>query len=354
MHLDEESIVAGMLHDSLEKKYISFEELQNQFGPDVARIVQGVTRLTQIEYGNRKERQAEYIRKMILAISQDIRVVLVKLANRLDDIRGAVSRYGDNGKTVAQETLDIYSPLAGRLGIDWMKQELENLAFKCINPKAYDEIMAGLMKADEERQRYVQEVKQILTARMAEYGLKGRIYGRPKHLYSIYQKMERQKLDLTRIYDLIAFRVIVDSVKSCYETLALMHALWEPVEGRYKDYIVKPKSNMYQSLHTTVIGPYGERMEVQIRTEEMDRIANEGIAAHWLYKEGKPLTEIDQQETQRFSWLRQLMELSRDWSDPKAFIDVVKVDFYPDEVYVFTPLGEVKAFPRGATPVDFA
>ena len=354
MHLDEESIVAGLLHDSLEKKYITFEELQDQFGPDVARIVQGVTRLTQIEYSNREERQAEYIRKMILAISQDIRVVLVKLADRLDDIRGAVSRYGDNGKTVAQETLDIYSPLAGRLGIDWMKQELENLAFKCVNPKAYDEIMAGLMKAEEERQRYVQEVKQILTARMAEYGLKGRIFGRPKHLYSIYQKMERQKLDLTRIYDLIAFRVIVDSVKSCYETLALMHALWEPIEGRYKDYIVKPKSNMYQSLHTTVLGPYGERMEVQIRTEEMDRIANEGIAAHWLYKEGKPLTEIDQQETQRFSWLRQLMELSRDWSDPKAFIDVVKVDFYPDEVYVFTPLGEVKAFPRGATPVDFA
>lgn len=354
MHLDEESIVAGLLHDSLEKKYITFEELQDQFGPDVARIVQGVTRLTQIGYSNREERQAEYIRKMILAISQDIRVVLVKLADRLDDIRGAVSRYGDNEKTVAQETLDIYSPLAGRLGIDWMKQELENLAFKCVNPKAYDEIMAGLMKAEEERQRYVQEVKQILTARMAEYGLKGRIFGRPKHLYSIYQKMERQKLDLTRIYDLIAFRVIVDSVKSCYETLALMHALWEPIEGRYKDYIVKPKSNMYQSLHTTVLGPYGERMEVQIRTEEMDRIANEGIAAHWLYKEGKPLTEIDQQETQRFSWLRQLMELSRDWSDPKAFIDVVKVDFYPDEVYVFTPLGEVKAFPRGATPVDFA
>lgn len=354
MHLDEESIVAGLLHDSLEKKYITPEELESQFGAEVARIVQGVTKLTQIEYSNREERQTEYIRKMILAISQDIRVVLVKLADRLDDIRGAVSRYSDNGKTIAQETLDIYSPLAARLGIDWMKQELENLAFRCLNPKAYDEIMTGLMKADEERQRYVQEVKQILTAKMAEFGLKGRISGRPKHVYSIYQKMERQKLDLTRIYDLIAFRVIVDSVKSCYETLALMHALWEPIEGRYKDYIVKPKSNMYQSLHTTVLGPYGERMEVQIRTEEMDRIANEGIAAHWLYKEGKPLTEIDQQETQRFSWLRQLMELSRDWRDPKAFIDVVKVDFYPDEVYVFTPLGEVKAFPRGATPVDFA
>ncbi len=197
-------------------------------------------------------------------------------------------------------------------------------------------------------------MEQILESRMAEFGIKGRIRGRPKHIYSIYQKMERQKLDMTRIYDLIAFRIIVDSVKSCYETLALIHALWEPVEGRYKDYIARPKSNMYQSLHTTVIGPYGERMEVQIRTEEMDRIANEGIAAHWLYKEGKPVAEIDRQETQRFSWFRQIMELSKDWSDPKSVIEAVKVDFYPDEVYVFTPNGDVKAFPKGSTPVDFA
>lgn len=354
MRLDEESIAAGLLHDALEKKYLTPEELSENFGPEVARIVQGVTRLTQIGYSNRKERQAEYIRKMILAISQDIRVVLVKLADRLEDIRRAASIQNDSGKDVAQETTDIYAPLAGRLGIDWMKQELENLAFKCFNPNAYEEIVAGLTKTEEDRQHYVEDVKQVLNTRMVEYGLKGRIYGRPKHLYSIYQKMERQKLDLTRVYDLIAFRVIVDSVKSCYETLGLVHAFWEPVEGRYKDYIVKPKSNMYQSLHTTVIGPFGEPMEVQIRTEEMDRIANEGIAAHWLYKEGKPLTEIDEQETQHFSWLRQLMELSKDWSDPKAFIEAVKVDFYSDEVYVFTPNGEVKAFPKGATPVDFA
>ena len=354
MRLDEESIAAGLLHDSLEKEYITSDELAGMFGPEVARIIQGVSRLTQIAYSSRKERQAEYIRKMILAISRDVRVVLVKLADRFDGIRGASCRRGGSGVNLAQETLDIYAPLAGRIGIDWMKQELENLSFKCLHPKFYEEIEAGLAKTEEDRIRYIREVEQILDAQLAESGLKGRIRGRPKHIYSIYQKMERQKLDMTRIYDLIAFRIIVDSVKSCYETLALVHALWEPVEGRYKDYIARAKSNMYQSLHTTVIGPYGERMEVQIRTEEMDRIANEGIAAHWLYKEGKPVAEIDWQETQRFSWFRQIMELSRDWSDSKSVMEAVKVDFYPDEVYVFTPNGDVKAFPKGSTPVDFA
>lgn len=354
MRLDEESVVAGLMHDALENKYISPEELSDLLGADVARIVQGVSRLTQIAYSNPKERQAEYIRKMILAISQDVRVVLVKLADRLDDMRGAACREAAQEANIAQETLEIYAPLAGRLGIEWMKQELENLSFRRRHPETYEKIASGLAKTEEDRQRYIQEVEKLLSARMSEYGLNGRIRGRPKHIYSIYSKMERQKLDLTRIYDLTAFRVIVDSVKSCYETLALVHALWEPVEGRYKDYIARPKSNMYQSLHTTVIGPYNERMEVQIRTEEMDRIANEGIAAHWLYKEGKPATEIDQQETQQFSWLRQIMELSKDWSDPKSIIDAVKVDFYPDEVYVFTPNGDVKAFPKGATPVDFA
>ncbi|MGO9415352.1 MAG: RelA/SpoT family protein [Syntrophobacteraceae bacterium] len=354
MRLDEESVAAGLLHDCLEKEYITPEDLPEMFGPEVTMIIQGVTKLTQIVFSSRKERQAEYIRKMIMAISRDVRVVLVKLADRLDGIRGTSCRADGFGANFAQETLDIYAPLAGRLGVDWMKQELENLSFRCLHPKAYEEISTGLAKTEEDRIRYIREVEQILEARMAEFGLKGRIRSRPKHIYSIYQKMERQKLDMTLIYDLIAFRIIVDSVKSSYETLALVHALWAPVEGRYKDYIARPKSNMYQSLHTTVIGPYGERMEVQIRTEEMDRIANQGIAAHWLYKERKPVTEIDRQETQRFSWFRQIMELSRDWSDPKSVIDALKVDFYPDEVYVFTPNGDVKAFPKGSTPVDFA
>jgi guanosine-3',5'-bis(diphosphate) 3'-pyrophosphohydrolase len=358
MRLDEESIAAGLLHDSLEKQYIGPEELVELFGPDVAMIVQGVTKLTQIAYSNRKERQAEYIRKMIMAISRDVRVVLVKLADRLDGIGGTLCSTDRSGGNFANETLDIYAPLAGRLGIDWMKLELENLSFKCLQPQSYDEIVSGLAKTEEDRIHYIREVERILEAKMAEFNIKGRIRGRPKHIYSIYQKMERQKLDMTRIYDLIAFRIIVDSVKSCYEALALIHALWEPVEGRYKDYIARPKSNMYQSLHTTVLGPYGERMEVQIRTEEMDRIAKQGIAAHWLYKERKPVAEIDKHETQSFSWFRQVMELSRDWTagrtDSKSVIESLKVDFYPNEVYVFTPNGDVKAFPKGSTPVDFA
>ena len=353
MRLDEESIAAGLLHESLEKGLITLEELSETFGSDIASIIQGVSRLTQIPYDRGKERQAEYIRKMILAISKDVRVVVVKLADRLDVTRGKCGLEPFSA-ALAQETLDIYAPLAGRLGIDWMKQELENGSFKCLFPKVYEEIETGLAKTGEDRIRYIREVERILYGKMAEFGLKCRILGRPKHIYSIYQKMERQKLDLTRIYDLIAFRIIVDSVKSCYESLALIHALWEPVEGRYKDYIARPKSNMYQSLHTTVIGLYGERMEVQIRTEEMDRVANEGIASHWIYKEGKPVSEIDRQETQRFSWFRQIMELSSDWSDSKSVLESLKVDFYPDKVYVFTPNGDVKAFPKGSTPVDFA
>jgi len=353
MRLDEESIAAGLLHDSLEKEYIKQDELLALFGPDVSSIVQGVTKLTQIAYGNQKERQAEYLRKMIMAISRDVRVVLVKLADRLDGIGGT-----SLGARFAQETLDIYAPLAGRLGIEWMKQELENSAFRCLQSDAYKEIVGSLAKNEEDRIRYIREVEQILETRMPEFNMKGRIRGRPKHIFSIYQKMQRQKLDMTRIYDLIAFRIIVDSVKSCYEALALVHEMWEPVEGRYKDYIARPKSNMYQSLHTTVIGPYGELMEVQIRTEEMDKIANEGIAAHWLYKEGKPVSKIDRQETQRFSWFRNVMEWSKDLGgnrpDSKSIIDALKVDFYPDEVYVFTPNGDVKAFPKGSTPVDFA
>lgn len=354
MRLDEESIASGLLHDVVEDKHADIEEVRELFGPNVAGIVQGVTKLSQLSFSSREERQSEYIRKMILAMSQDIRVVLVKLADRLHETRSLHCRKTESRDPLAQETLDVYAPLAARLGIDWMKQELEDLAFRCKEPEAYEAILGKLETTQEERGRYIEEVKSILSARLEEHGIKGRVNGRPKHLHSIYQKMSRQNLDLNRIYDLIAFRIIVDTQKACYEALAMIHALWEPVTGRFKDYIVKPKSNMYQSLHTTVIGPYQERMEVQIRTEEMNRIANEGIAAHWLYKEGRPLEKVDERETQRFSWLRELMEWNKDWRDPKTFFDAVKVDFYPEEVYVFTPQGDIKSFPRGSTPVDFA
>jgi len=354
MRLDEESIACGLLHDCLEDKRVTARDLEETFGAGITRIVEGVTKLGQLDFSQREERQAEYMRKMVLTMSEDIRVVLVKLADRLQDMRSFQRHISDAQKILAQETQHIYAPLAARLGIDWMKQELEDLTFQCLHPEDYRAILQGLAKTEEERRRYVDEVKQILTAKLEEYNLKGRISGRSKHLFSIYHKMIRQNLDLQRVYDVIAFRVILDSVKSCYEALGIVHAMWEPVEGRYKDYIVKPKTNMYQSLHTTVIGPYGERMEVQIRTEEMDMVANEGIAAHWLYKEGKPTGNADEAETRRFSWLRELLEWNREWRDPKSTFEVVKLNLYPDEVYVFTPEGEVKALPKGATPVDFA
>lgn len=354
MRLDEESIAAAMLHDVLEKKLAGVDDLEANFGTTITRIVQGVTKLSQLEFSKREERQAEYIRKMVLAMSEDIRVILVKLADRLHEIRGAVVKPKQSERSFAQETLDIYAPLAARLGIDWMKQELEDLSFRCLEPEVSEKIVQRLAKTEQERLEYIQEVKHILSSRLAENGIKGRVSGRPKHIYSIYQKMMRQKIDLDRIYDLIAFRIIVSSVKECYEALAMVHALWEPVPGRFKDYIVKPKSNMYQSLHTTLIGPYRENMEIQIRTEEMHRVANEGIAAHWLYKQGTGLSSIDKEETQRFSWLRELLEWNQEWHNPRVFLEMGRFDFYPDEVYVFTPMGDVKVFPKGSTPVDFA
>jgi GTP diphosphokinase / guanosine-3',5'-bis(diphosphate) 3'-diphosphatase len=354
MNLDEETIVAGLLHDVIEEQWATLQDLEEDFGADVTRIVQGVTKLSQLDFSKREERQAEYMRKMVLAMSADVRVLLVKLADRLHDIRGRQGQCSESNRILALETRDIYAPLAGRLGIDWMKQELEDLSFRCLEPEAWERISIGLAKTEDDRRRYIDEVKHTLTSKLEENGIEGRVAGRPKHLYSIHLKMLRQDMDLRRIYDIIAFRIIVDSVKACYEALGLVHAAWEPVSGRYKDYIAKPKSNMYQSLHTTVIGPYNEHMEIQIRTEEMNRIANEGIAAHWLYKEGARPSAADKQETQRFSWLRELLEWNKDWRDPKSFFEVAKTDFYPDEVYVFTPMGQVKVLPRGATPVDFA
>jgi GTP diphosphokinase / guanosine-3',5'-bis(diphosphate) 3'-diphosphatase len=354
MKLDEETIAAGLLHDVIMEQWARAADLEESFGADVSLIVQGVTKLSQLDFSKREERQSEYVRKMVLAMSADVRVLLVKLADRLHDIRGLQGQCCESHKLFALETRDIYAPLAGRLGIEWMKQELEDLSFRCLEPEAWEKISQGLAKTEEDRRRYIEEVRHILTSKLEENAIEGRVGGRPKHLYSIHLKMMRQDMDLSRIYDLIAFRIIVDSVKACYEALGMIHASWEPVPGRYKDYIAKPKSNMYQSLHTTVVGPHNEHMEIQIRTEEMNRIANEGIAAHWLYKEGGRPSVADQQETQRFSWLRELLEWNKDWRDPKSFFEVAKTDFYPDEVYVLTPMGEVKVFPRGATPVDFA
>jgi guanosine-3',5'-bis(diphosphate) 3'-pyrophosphohydrolase len=351
MRLDVYSVASGLLHDTLEDTRTSAEELRWLFGDEVSQIVDGVTKIGKFEFSSTEERQAENMRKMIMAMANDIRVILVKLADRLHNMRTLSFQNPEKRRVIAQETQDIYAPLSGRLGIDWIRTELEDLSFSHIQPETYEEIVHGLAKNEKERELYIQEVIGILQGSLTEFGLEGRVSGRPKHIYSIYKKMIRQNVDLDHIYDIIAFRIILGSIRECYGTLGMIHSMWKPVPGRFKDYIGMPKANMYQSLHTTVVGPRGERVEIQIRTDEMDQIAKEGIAAHWVYKEGGAVQESD---SKRFSWLRQLLEWQKDLKDPREFLETVRVDLFPDEVYVFTPKGEVKSFPRGATPIDFA
>jgi len=351
MRLDIYSVASGLLHDTLEDTRTSLEEIRRLFGDEVSQIVDGVTKIGKFEFSSTEERQAENMRKMIMAMANDIRVILVKLADRLHNMRTLSFQIPEKRRVIAQETHDIYAPLSGRLGIDWIRTELEDLSFSHIQPEIYEEIVRGLAKNEKERERYIQEVIGILQGKLKEFGLEGRVSGRPKHIYSIYKKMIRQNVDLDHIYDIIAFRIILGSIRECYGALGMIHSIWKPIPGRFKDYIGMPKANMYQSLHTTVVGPHGERVEIQIRTDEMDRIAKEGIAAHWVYKEGGAIQESD---SKRFSWLRQLLEWQKDLKDPREFLETVRVDLFPDDVYVFTPKGEVKSFPRGATPIDFA
>jgi GTP pyrophosphokinase len=351
MRLDVFSIASGLLHDTLEDTETKLDDLTRLFGTEVSQIVDGVTKIGRFEFSSHEERQAENMRKMILAMADDIRVILIKLADRLHNMRTLDFHAVDKQRLIARETLDIYAPLAGRLGIDWIKTELEDLSFSYLDPDVFEEIVSGLKRNEEERERYIKEVKSVIEEKLADLDLKGKVSGRPKHIYSIYKKMIVQNLDLEHIYDIIAFRIILNSIRECYEALGVLHSSWKPIPGRFKDYIGMPKANMYQSLHTTVIGPYGERVEIQIRTEEMHRIANEGIAAHWVYKEGRSVPEGD---SKRFAWLRELLEWQQDLKDPREFLETVRVDLFPDDVYVFTPNGDVKAFPRGSTPIDFA
>ena len=351
MRLDIYSVASGLLHDTLEDTRTNVDELRRLFGDEVSQIVNGVTKIGKFEFSSTEERQAENMRKMIMAMANDIRVILVKLADRLHNMRTLSFQIPEKRRVIAQETQDIYAPLAGRLGIDWIRTELEDLSFSHIQPETYEEILRGLAKNEKERERYIREVIGILQGKLREFGLEGRVSGRPKHIYSIYKKMIRQNVDLDDIYDIIAFRIILSSIRECYGALGMIHSIWKPIPGRFKDYIGMPKANMYQSLHTTVVGPHGERVEIQIRTDDMDRIAKEGIAAHWVYKEGGAVQESD---SKRFSWLRQLLEWQKDLKDPREFLETVRVDLFPDDVYVFTPKGEVKSFPKGATPIDFA
>jgi GTP pyrophosphokinase len=352
LKLDLASIATGILHDTVEDTYATLDEIRATCGDEIADLVDGVTKISKISFSTTEEQQAENFRKMLLAMAKDIRVILVKLADRLHNMRTLEYLPPEKQQRIAQETLDIYAPLANRLGIAWVKSELEDLSLRYLKPDIYYELVTKVAKKKRERKRYIDEVKGIIAEKLKEFGIQVEVTGRPKHFFSIYEKMRQQNLDFEQVYDLIAFRCLVGSVKECYETLGVTHSLWKPVPGRFKDYIAMPKANGYQSLHTTVIGPYGERVEVQIRTHEMHRVAEEGIAAHWRYKEGK--ADGFSKEDQQFAWLRQLLEYQQEVRDPKEFLDTVRVDLFSDEVYVFTPKGDVKAFPKGSTPIDFA
>lgn len=351
LNLDEYSVSTGLLHDTVEDTYTTLDEIEEIFGHEVAFLVDGVTSISKISIKSQVDRQAENFRKMILAMSKDIRVILVKLADRIHNMRTLQYVPPDKQKKIAQQTLDIYAPLANRLGIFLIKKELEDLSLRYIHEEVYKEIEEGLVITSEQREKYVQEVIGITEEKLRQFGIEAHVMGRPKHLYSIYNKMLKHNLNFNQIYDLAAFRVIVGSRKECYEVMGITHSIWKPIPGRFKDYISLPKANMYQSLHTAVIGPYGQRVEIQIRTEEMDRVAKHGIAAHWKYKEGR---KIDQKDDQRFAWLHQVMESQTDVNSSHDFLEAFRVDIFPYEVYVFTPAGEVIELPKGSTPVDFA
>ncbi|HMK52261.1 MAG TPA: bifunctional (p)ppGpp synthetase/guanosine-3',5'-bis(diphosphate) 3'-pyrophosphohydrolase [Thermodesulfobacteriota bacterium] len=351
LRVDVASVATGLLHDTVEDTLTTLNEIQENFGEEIAQLVDGLTKISLISLRSSEEHQAENFRKMILAMVKDIRVILIKLADRLHNMRTLEYHKPERQAEIAQETLDIYAPLAHRLGIDWIKSELEDLAFQYLYPEIYEEIRRKIAKKEKERARYIDEVKRTLMKKLYENHIEGEVTGRLKQIYSIYLKMKEQNIDFDQVYDITAFRVVVNSIKECYDVLGIIHSLWKPIPGKFKDYIGLPKENMYQSLHTTAIGPYGERIEIQIRTSEMHKIAEEGIAAHWKYKEGKVVEEA---EDKRFTWLRQLLEWQRDLKDDREFIESVKVDLFPHEVYIFTPKGAVKPFPIGSTPVDFA
>ncbi len=351
MHLDLDTILAGLLHGVL-KEGMDLKELVEKFGKDVANIVEGSTKITNVSYNSKLTSQAENLRKMLLAIATDIRVLLVKLIDRLLDmfLLDMVDR--ETQLDMARETMDVYAPLASRLGIDWLKRELEDNAFKFLHPAEHYELAHTLESSLDERQRYVDEVIKILHEKLAESNIIPiRIIGRPKHLYSIYKKLVAQNIPLERVYDKVAFRIIVNTVNECYEALGIIHANWAPVPGRIKDFISVPKANNYQSMHTTVVGPREHFIEIQIRTDQMDRVAQEGVAAHWAYKEGQ---KVNQKDVKLFRELKKLVTSLQEVEDPREFLDSLIGELYDPEIYALTPRGEVKEFPTGSCPIDFA
>jgi GTP pyrophosphokinase len=351
MRLDETSIAVGLLHDVLEDTLTTKETLQQHFGDDVAELVDGVTKISKYSYVSKEEQQAETFRKMLLAMVSDLRVVLVKLADRLHNMRTLEFLPEEKRMSVAKETMEIYAPIANRLGMGRLKNELEDLAFRHLHPKDYEELNKAVREKLAVSGDVVDRIRETLTSHLRANEIEGEVHGRVKSAYSIWSKMRRQEIDIGQLYDYLAFRIITPSVKDCYACLGIIHQMWRPVPGRIKDYIAMPKPNFYQSLHTTVVAEKAQPFEVQIRTREMDLIAEQGIAAHWTYKEGRVGAHTDDQN---FLWLRQVMEWQQEIKDPRVFLNSLKIDLYPDEVYTFTPKGDVFAFPRGATPLDFA
>ncbi len=351
MYMDMTCLETGLLHDVVEDTSATIAEVKREFGDEVARCVDGVTKLSKLNLANREERQAESVRKMLLAMVNDLRVVLVKLADRLHNMRTLGSLPKEKQERIAQETMEIYAPIAHRLGMGKVRGELEDLAFQYLEPEASATLLKEFEAQHDANEEFLKEIKHTVEVLLAREGIPARVEGRLKRAYSVYQKLKRQKITLDQVYDLLAVRIVTDSVKNCYAALGVIHNEWHPIPGRIKDFIAIPRPNLYQSLHTSVMGPGGRHFEVQIRTDEMHRVAEEGIAAHWKYKEGKRGAADDDQ---RIAWLRQLVEWQRDMRDPGEFMSTLKVDLYPEEVYTFTPKGRVIVLPRDATPIDFA
>jgi GTP pyrophosphokinase len=351
MQMDLVCLETGLLHDVVEDTSVNLEEIRKRYGAEVARVVDGVTKIGKLNLHSREERQAENMRKMLLAMVTDIRVIIVKLADRLHNMRTLASLSRERQERTSQETLDIYVPIAHRLGMGKIRGELEDLSFRYIDPESYSELIAQIESKRQANEESLEQIRHDIQVKLAREDIPARVDGRIKRPFSIYQKLKRQKISIDQVYDLVALRIITDSVKNCYAALGVIHNEWHPIPGRIKDFIAIPRPNLYQSLHTSVMGPGGLAFEVQIRTDEMHKVAEEGIAAHWKYKEGKKGGAHDDQ---RIAWLRQLVEWQKEMRDPGEFMSTLKVDLYPEEVYTFTPLGRVIVLPRDATPIDFA
>lgn len=351
MRMDTNSIAAGLLHDTIEDTETTLDEIKDLFGEDIAFLVESLTKLSKMQFRTSEDAQAENFRKMFLAMAEDMRVILIKFADRLHNMRTLEHLSSTKRQKIATETLEIYAPLANRLGIGWLKSLFEDLSFKFLHPETYEQLVHKVAKKREEQEGYLNEVVKIVEAHLKAASIPGTVNGRVKHNYGIYQKMQKQKIPFELVYDVIAIRIITDTQATCYASLGLIHSLWTPVPGRFKDFIGAPKSNLYQALHTTIIGPKGERIEFQIRTKEMDRIAEEGIAAHWKYKERDKSEKMDDKYV---SWLREIVKSQKDTPDAKEFLEAVKGNMLPGVVYVFTPEGDIVELPQDATPIDLA